>query len=262
MVIFLSVPRSGRALTKPPLSIQRYAVLLVKNGLLFLALLAALGASALLTMRAVLTSQDVVVPNLVPRSIPEAGLLAARRGLSIRVEGKRNDLRVPADHILAQEPGAGSALKAHRSIRVWLSLGPRRLAVPAVEGESLRTARLTLEQAQVPIARVIEVNDPQGEGTILVQHPPAGEADAMGEGISLLVSRGPAGADYLMPDLIGRKAEDVLEGMRAAGLKVAEVRYRTYPGVASGIVLRQTPAAGHRVSSRSSVSLDISKATP
>jgi beta-lactam-binding protein with PASTA domain len=126
----------------------------------------------------------------------------------------------------------------------------------------LRTARLTLEQAQVPIARVIEVNDTLGEGTILVQHPPAGEADAMGEGVSLLVSRGPAGADYLMPDLIGRKAEDVLEGMRAAGLKVAEVRYRTYPGVAPGIVLRQTPAAGHRVSSRSSVSLDISKATP
>jgi beta-lactam-binding protein with PASTA domain len=84
----------------------------------------------------------------------------------------------------------------------------------------------------------------------------------MGDGVSLLVSRGPASADYLMPDLIGRKAEDVLEGMRTVGLKVAEVRYRTYPGVAPGIVLRQTPAAGHRVSTRGSVSLDISKAVP
>jgi beta-lactam-binding protein with PASTA domain len=261
VVVLRSVPRSGRP-NELPLTIQRLAVLLLKNGLLVLGLLAALGASALLTMRAVLTSQDVVVPSLLTRRIPEAGLLAAHRGLSLRVEGKRNDARVPADHILAQEPTAGSALKAHRSIRVWLSLGPRRLTVPAVEGESLRTARLTLEQAQLPIGRVIEVDDPVKEGTILVQHPPPGETDALEEGMALLVSHGPAGGDYLMPDLIGRKAEDVLDGMRVAGLKVAEVRYRTYPGVAPGIVLRQTPAAGHRVSPRSSVSLDISKAAP
>jgi serine/threonine-protein kinase len=244
------------------LTIQRFAVLLVKNGLLFLGLVVTLGASALLTMRAVLTSQDVVVPFLLGRRLPEAGTLAARRGLSLRMEGKRNDDRVPADQILAQEPNPGGVLKARRSIRVWLSQGPRRLAVPALEGESLRTARLTLEQAQLPIGRVIEVDDPRGEGTVLVQDPPPGEDEATGAGISLLVSRGPSGADYLMPDLIGRKAEDVLEGMRAVGLKVAEVRYRTYPGVAPGIVLRQAPAAGHRVSSRISVSLDISKAAP
>ena len=33
-----------------------------------------------------------------------------------------------------------------------------------------------------------------------------------------------------MPDLIGRPADAVLERLRAAGLKVAEVRYRSYPG--------------------------------
>jgi beta-lactam-binding protein with PASTA domain len=65
-----------------------------------------------------------------------------------------------------------------------------------------------------------------------------------------------------MPDLIGRSAERVLEGVRATGLKVAEVRYQTYPGVAPGIVLRQTPPAGHRVSTRTPVSLDVSKAEP
>jgi serine/threonine-protein kinase len=244
------------------LSPKRFATLLLKNGLLGLALLAAGGVSALATMRAVLTSQDVVVPPLLGKRIPEAGAIAARHGLSLRLEGKRNDLRVPADHIVLQEPLPGSTLKAHRSIRVWLSLGPRRLTVPPVEGESLRTARITLEQAQVPIGRVVEVDSLVEEGRILVQYPPAGNAEALGEGISLLVSRGPAGADYLMPDLIGRRADDVLDALRRAGLKVAEVRYRTYPGVAPGVVLRQIPAAGHRVSLRTSVSLDISKAAP
>ena len=242
------------------LTIQRLSRFLVRNGLLALALLATAGLSALLTMRSVLSAQDVVVPALVGRGLAEAGSLAARQSLTLRIEGKRHDPRVPGDRIAAQEPPGNSQLKSHRSVRVWLSLGPQRITVPAVEGTSLRSARLTLEQAQVPIARVVEVEDPAEEGTILVQHPPAGDAGSSAEGVSLLVSRGPKSADYLMPDLIGRPADAVLDRLRAAGLKVAEVRYRTYPGVAPGIVLRQIPAAGHRVSTRGAVSLDISKA--
>ena len=246
-----------------PLSPKRLIALVFRNGLLALALLATLGASALATMRVVLFAQDVQVPTVVGRRIPEAGALAARRGLSLRVEGRRHDSNVPVDAIVIQEPPGGGTLKAHRSIRVWLSLGPRRLVVPALEGEGLRTARVSLDQAQVPLGRVVEVDDPSPEGTILVQRPPAGEADAIeGAGLALLVSRGPQNLDYLMPDLIGRIADRVLDGLRRAGLKVAEVRYRAYPGVAPGIVLRQLPPAGHRVSTRSAISLDVSRAEP
>ncbi len=234
------------------MSFKRLATFLLRNCLLALGLVATLGASALVTMRVVLSAQDVQVPILI-----------ARRGLSLRVEGKRHDAHIPADAILAQEPAGGSTLKTHRSIRVWLSLGPRRLVVPAVEGEGLRTARVSLDQAQVPLGRVAEVDDTSAGGTILVQRPPAGEADALdGAGLALLVSRGPGSFDYLMPDLIGRSADRVLEGVRRTGLKVAEVRYQTYPGVAPGIVLRQMPPAGHRVSTRTPVSLDVSKAEP
>lgn len=242
------------------MTVRRFAVLLVQNSLLVAALLLMAGLSALATMRVVLTSQEVVVPSLLERRIPEAGAIAARHGLLLRVEGKRHDPRVAPDRVVAQEPSPGSNLKTHRSVRVWLSLGPRRLSVPSVEAQSLRTGRLALEQAQVPIGRVVEVDDTSIEGTILVQRPAPGDVDALAEGVSLLVSRGTVGVDYLMPDLIGRPAEDVLEGLRRAGLKVAEVRYRAYPGVLPGIVLRQTPPAGHRASPRSSVSLEISKA--
>ena len=241
------------------MTLKRVALFFVRNAFLGLGLLLALAASALLTMRVVLSAQDVQVPTVVGRRVPEAGALAARMGLSLRVEGKKYDTRVPAEHIVMQEPTGGSTLKAHRSIRVWMSLGPRRLNVPAVEGESLRTARIELEQAQVPLRRVVEVEDRNAEGTVLVQRPPAGETDAVDEGLAVLVSRGPLGTDYLMPDLIGRQAADVMDSLRRAGLKVAEIRYRTYPGVAPGIVLRQIPSAGHAVSARTPLSLDVSK---
>ncbi len=239
--------------------IKRALIFLFKNGILATALLATAGGSALVTMRSVLMSQRVEVPSLLEKRMPEAGDLASRRGLLLRVEGKRNDPKVPLDHIVAQEPLPGAALKSHRSVRVWLSLGPRRLNLPTLEGRSLRAGRLALDQAQIAIARVAEVDDPAGEGTVLAQRPPAGEVDAIAEGVSLLVSRGSGRGDYLMPDLIGKRAIEVLFTLQMAGLKVTDVRYRPYPGAPGGIVLRQSPAAGHRVSPHSAVALEVSK---
>jgi serine/threonine-protein kinase len=241
-------------------AIKRFAVSLVKYGVLVLALLVTAGVTALTTMRVVLRSQEVVVPSVVGRRVPEAGAVAAAHRLMLRVEGRRNDSKVPADRIVAQEPAAGSTLKRQRSIRVWVSLGPRRLTVPAVEGESIRTGRISLEQAQVPVGRVVEVNDASEEGTILIQHPPPGDTETLdAEGATVLVSLGPGISDYVMPDLIGKPAAGVLDQLGRAGLKVTDVRYRPYPGVAPGVVLRQTPPAGFRVGRRTSVSLEVSK---
>jgi serine/threonine-protein kinase len=242
------------------LSLSTTLRFLGRNTLLGAVLLTTLAASAVLTMRVVLASRDVAVPSLGGRALPDANALAADRGLALRIEGRRHDPAVPAEHIVAQEPPPGATLKAHRAVRVWVSLGPRRVSVPPIEGESARTARIALEQAGVPVARVVEIGDAAAEGTVLVQRPPSGEADVSADGASLLVSRGPGGASFVMPDLIGREAGAALAALQAAGLKVSDVRYRTYPGVASGIILRQTPPAGHPVSPRTALSLDVSKA--
>jgi serine/threonine-protein kinase len=112
----------------------------------------------------------------------------------------------------------------------------------------------------VAVGRVVEVDDPAGEGTVLVQHPPAGETDALADGVSLLVSRGASSREYMMPDLIGRRTDDVLDALRRSQLKVPEIRYRSYPGVEPGTVLRQAPAAGYRVTRDTAVSLEVSTA--
>jgi eukaryotic-like serine/threonine-protein kinase len=230
-----------------------------KLTLLGAALLAAALLSAALTMRVVLASQEVPVPSLINKKLPLAELLAARSSLHVRVEGKRHDPHIPADQIATQVPPAGSTLKAHRNIRVWISQGPERQMIPSVEGESVRTARLALDQARVPTARVIEVDDSAPSGTTILQRPPAGAAEGVGEGASLLVSRGIEARAYIMPDLIGRPAEPVIEALRQAGFKVTNVRQRSYPGVAPGIVLKHIPAAGYPISLRTAVSLDVSK---
>jgi len=223
------------------------------------ALLATLGASATVTMRVVLSARDVAVPGLVGQALPAANALAASRRLDVRVEGRRYDPAVPENRVIAQEPPAGGTLKAHRSVRVWVSLGARRVTVPRVEGQSVRTARIALEQAGLPVAHVVEVADRSPEDQVIVQRPPAGETDVAGEGASLLVSRGGGRASYVMPDLIGQDARRAMSALNAAGFKVADVRYRSYPGMAAGVILRQHPPAGHRVDPRTALSLDVSR---
>jgi beta-lactam-binding protein with PASTA domain len=230
-----------------------------RNALLAAALVATLALSTLSTMRAVLSARDVPVPPLVGRTVRDAGAEAVERDLLVRIEGRRHDPHIPAERVAAQEPSAGAMLKAHRAVRIWVSLGPRRTVVPPVEGQSVRTARITLEQMSVPLARVVEVGDSAPEGTVVAQRPPAGEADLSEGGVSLLVSRGPGAAAYVMPDLIGHPAAAALASLRAAGLNVEALNYRSYPGVEPGVVLRQRPPAGYRVNARSALALDVSK---
>jgi serine/threonine-protein kinase len=245
------------------LAIRRFAILLLKYGALAIALAFTAGLSALTTMRVVLKSQEVSVPSLLGRKVPDAGSLASKNRLLLRVEGKRNDPRMAADLIVEQDPPAGSLLKTQRSVRVWVSLGPRRLSVPAVEGESLRSGRLTLEQAGVNVGRILEVTNAAEEGTILLQRPPAGETDHLAEeGASLLVSRGPGNRDFVMPDLIGRRADGAITWLREAGLNVTDVVYKPYLGVEPGVVLRQTPPSGYRVTPQGAVALEVSRSAP
>src|SRR5690606_14622342 len=96
---------------------------LSRNALLGLGLLATAGTSAVLTMRSVLTAQDVVVPDLVGRNLTESFGLAAEQSLSVKVEGRRHDPRVAAERVATQEPPGQSLLKTGRTVRVWVSLG-------------------------------------------------------------------------------------------------------------------------------------------
>jgi hypothetical protein len=99
---------------------------------------------------------------------------------------QRHDPRVPRDGIVAQDPARNAAESAPQ--REGLGrLGPRQLTA-ARRGESLRTARLKLEQMQIPVAHIAETRMPRG------RHDPApapapGE-NSVGEGVELPVSLG------------------------------------------------------------------------
>jgi len=222
------------------------------------ALLGTYVLSAAASMRIALRTREVEVPNLTNRTLNDASATAADLGLTLRVDDtRRPDPKIAAGHVLAQEPQPGSTARRQRSIRVWLSTGPRAATMPALIGETERSAQLRLSQDGLSLSTVSEIRDHTLPTDVVVaQDPPAKSAAA---GVALLVNRGERGESYVMPDLIGVNGDRAAEILRARGFRVAVVGTAPYPGVAAGIVIRQSPQGGFQIGPGEPISLEVSR---
>jgi serine/threonine-protein kinase len=215
--------------------------------------------SAALTLRIVRNSQTISVPNLNGRTLAAANNDAALRRLRVKVTGRKNHPRIGADRVIEQEPPPGTSIKENRTLRVVLSMGPRKTQVPDVLGQALRSARLRLESMGVPIRRIIEAPSAIAEDTVLVQVPDAGVVENLGEGILLVVARNGSLRDYVMPDLIGKSIGDIAEAFEGRGFVPPQIRYKSYPGLVRGTILSQSPLAGYRLNPRTAVLFEVSE---
>jgi beta-lactam-binding protein with PASTA domain len=228
--------------------------------LLFLAgaLLVTYVVFAVGSMRIALRTREVQVPDLTDRSTTQASALIGGLGLSLKVDDvKRVDPKIPAGHVLTQEPAPGSTARRQRTVHVWLSAGPRAATVPSVAGETQRIAEAKLAQSGIAVRAISEIRSQDYPAdVVLAQQPPAKTA-AMS--VALLVNRADRGVAYLMPDFIGVNGERAAEVLRQRGFRASVVSSAPYPGVGAGIVLRQNPQAGFQIRAGEPISLEVSK---
>ncbi len=215
--------------------------------------------SAALTLRIVRNSQTIPVPNLSGRTLAAATNDAALRRLRIKVSGRKNHPRVGAGRVIEQDPLPGTLIKESRTLRVVLSMGPRKTTVPDVQGQALRSARLRLESMGVPIRRIIEAPSAAAEDTVLLQVPDAGVVENLGEGVLLVIARNGSLRDYVMPDLIGKSIGDIATAFEGHGFVPPQIHYRSYPGLQRGTILSQSPLAGYRLHPGTAVVFEVSE---
>ena len=210
------------------------------------------------SMRLALKTRDVLVPTLAGRTVNEASAVLADAGLTLKVEeGSRIDPKVPAGQILAQEPQAGASTRRQRSVKVWISAGPRSLTVPALFGESERAAQMRVQENGLELRSVAEIRTSEYPiGSVVAQSPRPQSTSAQ---VALLVNRGERGTSYVMPDLIGVNGDRAADLLRVRGFRVAVVGEHPYPGVPAGIVLRQNPQGGFQIAPGEPISLEVSR---
>jgi eukaryotic-like serine/threonine-protein kinase len=214
--------------------------------------------SAAIGMRVALKTREVQVPLLTGKTVNEATGLLTEAGLHLKMEeGRRLDPKVRAGQIVTQDPAAGVRTRRERSVKVWVSAGPRSTTIPELSGESERTAQLRLQQEGLGLASIAEIRSSDyPAGTIVAQFPAPRTSAAQ---VALLVNRGERGARYVMPDLIGVDGSRAAEVLRARGFRATVVGDHPYPGVAPGIVLRQNPQAGFQIAPGEPISLEVSR---
>ena len=226
--------------------------------LLGVALAATYGVFFLASLGVASRAREVQVPNLAGRSASQAEALLAQSGLKFGSDPvRRPDITVPLDHVITQDPVAGTVLRRGRTVRVRLSDGARLPVLPDLVGLSERAARSALAQNQIQVSAVAEIRSGDlAADSIVAQDPPARGSSRI---ISLLLNRGTQGVTYVMPDLIGTPEARATELLRARGFRVAVVGYAAYPGLAGGIISRQTPQAGFQIPPGEAISLEVSR---
>jgi eukaryotic-like serine/threonine-protein kinase len=213
---------------------------------------------ALIAMRVAVRARDVTVPNLVGRPLPEATAMLATLDLNLRVdEVRRPDPSVPAGAVIGQDPPAGELARRMRSVRVWVSAGPRIVQVPHLIGESERAAQIRLGQEGFPEATVAEIRSSDYPPDVVVaQAPPPGD---IGSEVRLLINRGQDRVSFVMPELIGLPGARAADALRARGFRVSIVSQQSVQGIPPGIVLRQAPAGGYQVEPGDFISIEVSR---
>lgn len=243
--------------------IKRFFFGIIKYTALFISLMVVGAVSTFITLRLFTSGDEVAVPDLVGKDPVEAVQQLNQDGLQLKIlPQKRFHDKIPAEKIVAQDPIAGTKIKQGRSIEVYLSLGPEKVIVPDLVGQTTRVAGMTLGQYQLQPGRVMYVAAPGAQpDAVIAQYPLAGTEVTSVRAVNLLANNlaAPSNEVYVMPDLIGRSSLEVSEFMRTAGFRVGSPQPIDYPGVTPGTVVKQAPPAGYKIGKDTVISIYVSK---
>jgi eukaryotic-like serine/threonine-protein kinase len=234
--------------------------------------------SGLTAMRFAIHGQEVAVPPLVGLTPPEAERVTSGLGLQISIERQYYSPQIPEGRIMSQLPLPGTKVRRGWQVRVAQSLGPTRVAVPDVTGQSEHAAELNIRRRGLEIASMGEVETagiPADQ--VLAQNPTANASQLVAPKINLLVSSGAETQAYVMPSFVGQPLGSASRTLQDSGFRLGNVSVASIvempadqggsgqasaptapvqPSPAS-IIVSQAPAAGLKVTAGSTVSFEV-----
>jgi beta-lactam-binding protein with PASTA domain len=233
-----------------------------------MAMLAVALISAFISMRLAIHGREVEVPNLAGLTISQASQAASAEGLSLNVENRFYSTNIAPGHVLAQSPASGVTVRREWTVRVTESLGPQKVSVPDLIGQTERPASILMRRLSLDMGTVAQLSTDSEDGVVLAQTPMPNASGIDRPRVSLLLGA-PEDADstaFVMPSLTGLTLANAAARAAAAGLHIASLEdvnlpTPSVPGTSAapvapapstatvppGTVVDQTPLAGYRV---------------
>jgi eukaryotic-like serine/threonine-protein kinase len=180
--------------------------------------------SALTAMRFAIHGQEVSVPALVGLSPAEAEHAVASLGLELSIERQYYSPQIREGRIMSQLPLPGTKVRRGWQLRVAQSLGPLRVAIPDVTGQSEHAAELNIRRRGLDIISTGSVAMPAlPADQVIAQSPPANATQVVAPNISLLVTASATPQAFVMPSFVGQPLGTVSRTLSDAGFRLGNV---------------------------------------
>lgn len=215
--------------------------------------------SITLSMRFAVRGTEIEVPDLVGMAEAEAVRSLHEAGLQLEVRERRYYLSVREGAVAWQSPHPGGRIKAGRSVQTIISLGRRRNPVPNLVGSTLRASRTLLRQSGYQLGNITEIVVPGTKREQVIQQFPGPDAERVVDPrIDVLVSSEDR-AEYIMPNVIGQSLNRVSPFFQDNGFQLSQIRYRPARGTRRGLVVKQYPDPGYRLTESDRIYLEVAR---
>ncbi|MFE6597499.1 Stk1 family PASTA domain-containing Ser/Thr kinase [Streptomyces albidoflavus] len=203
------------------------------------------------------SGQFTRVPPLLAKTEDEARQRLADAGLKVGGVDKAYSDTADRGTVTKTDPGTGERVRGNGSVNLTVSLGPRKVTVPRVEGMALDKAKARLRDAGLEPGMVTRAfSDSVAKGEVVSTDPSAGTERRGGSAVALVVSKG---APVEVPDVAGSSLQEATEALKEAGLKVSTADERIFSEHEKGAVAAQSPKPGTELAEGGEVELTLSK---
>jgi serine/threonine-protein kinase len=199
----------------------------------------------------------VVVPSTVGADANEVAAALSPLGLQYIVVEERYSEMIDAGRVIESSPSGGEKIDQGGTIKIVLSKGPERYAIPMLVGLTPTAAKNLIAKSPLKLAPIIEVfSETVPKGFVISSSPATGSKVKRGSLVTITVSKGKEQVSYA--SYVGKNGEQALTELTEAGFNVTST-YAFSEVRLAGEVISQNPVGGAAIDKGSAVAIVISK---
>jgi len=223
-------------------------------------LLAIFVYTVLTTMGILIKGKEMKTPDFTNLSLNEARQKAYEKNIKLKELLLNSEIAKP-EVIISQYPLPGNMIKesGNRTIKVFYTPKKSDIIMPDLSGLSITESKKLLEKNGLKWNFSYIYSDTAPIDYVVSQTYLAGTNVKKGSRVGVLISKGRVTVSFVMPEVIGKRADYVIGIFEEKNIKISKISYSVYEGLSPGIIINQSPRQGYKINKRSIINLEVSE---
>jgi serine/threonine-protein kinase len=168
---------------------------------------------------------------------------------------------IEKDLVISVEPQSGERLAKDSTVKLIVSKGPERFAVPSVSGQSVADATVAITAVNLEVSGTTsKFSSVVTKGMVIGTDPDTGTKLLKGSAVTLVISKGPQ--PIKVPSVKGLGAQAAIDKLQSAGFTTVTQVREFSSSVASGKIIKVSPRSGSKQLPEATITLTISDGPP